>query len=128
MKIAVATDDARTTSAHVGRARAYLVITVEDGKVVAHEIRAKAAPHLESPPHRDDDGSHEGREAHARHDQMIAPITDCACLIARGMGKGAYDRLTAAGIRPILTDISDPDEAALACADGRIVNLVGRLH
>jgi hypothetical protein len=28
----------------------------------------------------------------------------------------------------IVTDLADPDEAALACADGRIVNLVERLH
>lgn len=128
MKIAVVTDDGLSMSAHFGRARAYLVITVEEGKVVEREIRPKAAPHLEAASHGGDDGSHDGPEAHARHDQMIAPITDCGCLVARGMGRGAYDRITAAGIRAVVTDIKDPDEAAIACADGRIVNLVGRLH
>jgi len=59
---------------------------------------------------------------------MIAPITDCARLVARGMGRGAYDRVTSAGIRAIVTDLVDPDEAALACANGGIVNLVERLH
>lgn len=128
VKIAVVTDDGLSMSAHFGRARAYLVITVEDGEVVEREIRPKAAPHLEAPSHQDGDGSHDGPEAHARHDQMIAPITDCAYLVARGMGRGAYDRITAAGIQAVVTDIVDPDEAAIACADGLIVNLVGRLH
>jgi predicted Fe-Mo cluster-binding NifX family protein len=59
---------------------------------------------------------------------MIAPITDCACLVTRGMGRGAYDRVTAAGIRAIVTDLVDPDEAAIACASGRITNLIERLH
>lgn len=130
MKIAIATDDGASMSAHFGRARAYLVITVEDGIVVGREVRAKPAPHLDAgPSHRDDDdGSHDSPAAHARHDGMIAPITDCACVVSRGMGRGAYDRITAAGIRAIVTDFVDPDEAALACADGRIVNHADRLH
>jgi len=129
VKIAIATDDGQSISAHFGRSRAYAVITVEDGAVVGREIRPKAAPHLDAaPPHEETSGSHDSRSAHLRHDQMIAPVTDCACLIARGMGRGAYDRITSAGIRVILTDLVDPDEAALACANGRIVNLVERLH
>jgi predicted Fe-Mo cluster-binding NifX family protein len=129
MKIAIVTDDGQSISAHFGRARAYLVLTVEDGVVVGRDLRPKSAPHLDAPSgHEGADGGHDSPAAHARHDQMIAPITDCACLIARGMGRGAYDRITAAGIRAIVTDLVDPDEAALACADGRIVNLVDRLH
>ena len=129
MKIAIATDDGDSIGAHFGRARAYAVITVEDGVVVGREIRSKAAPHLDAAPsHEEADGSHDSRAAHVRHDQMIEPITDCACLVARGMGRGAYDRITSAGIRAIVTDLVDPDEAALACASGRIVNLIERLH
>ena len=33
MKIAAVTDDGKTISAHFGRARYYVVVTVEDGKV-----------------------------------------------------------------------------------------------
>ena len=129
MKIAIVTDDGQSISAHFGRARAYLVITVEEGVVVGRELRPKSAPHLDAPSgHEGVGGGHDTPAAHERHDQMIAPITDCACLVARGMGRGAYDRITAAGIRAIVTDLVDPDEAALACADGRIVNLVERLH
>ncbi len=127
MKIALVTDDGQTISAHFGRARAYLVITVENGVVVRRETRPKSAPHLEGAGH-GGDGSHEGAAADARHDDMIAPISDCEYLVARGMGRGANDRISAAGVRPIVTDLVDPDEAALACAAGQITNLVERLH
>lgn len=128
MKIAVITDDGQTISAHFGRARAYLAITVEDGTIVGREIRPKSAPHLDGARHAGDDGSHDSPAAHARHDEMIAPVADCAYLVARGMGRGAYDRISAAGLRPVVTDLVDPDEAALACAAGRITDLVDRLH
>ena len=129
MKIAIVTDDGTSVSAHFGRARAYAVITVEDGTVVGREIRPKSAPHLDAPSgHADNDGSHDSPDAHARHDLMIAPIADCAFIVARGMGRGAFDRIAAAGVRPIVTDLVDPDEAALACANGQIVNLVEHLH
>ena len=59
---------------------------------------------------------------------MIAPISDCDCLIAGGMGRGAFERITAAGIRAVITDLREPDEAAIACAEGRIENMVDRLH
>ena len=129
MKIAIVTDDGQSISAHFGRARAYAVLTVRDGVVVERELRPKSAPHLDPQNgHDDSDSSHDSPAAHARHDQMIAPISDCACLIAGGMGRGAFDRITAAGIRAIITDLREPDEAAIACAEGRIENLVDRLH
>ena len=128
MKIALVTDDGATISAHFGRARAYVAITVEDGEVVRRELRPKSAPHMDGARHGHDDGSHDGLAAHARHDEMIAPVSDCAYLVARGMGRGAYERISSAGLRPIITDLIDPDEAALECAAGRIRNLVERLH
>ncbi len=129
MKIAIATDDGQSISAHFGRARSYAVVTVENGTIVDREMRPKSAPHVDGAGrHEEDDGSHDSPAAHARHDAMIAPIADCSCLIARGMGRGAYDRITAAGIQAVLTDLVDPEKAALECAAGRIKNLVDRLH
>lgn len=42
MKIAVVSDDGETISEHFGRARCYVVLTIEDGEVVALETRARA--------------------------------------------------------------------------------------
>jgi predicted Fe-Mo cluster-binding NifX family protein len=59
---------------------------------------------------------------------MAAVIADCSALISGGMGQGAYDRIAANGIRPIVTDLRDVDEAAVECAAGRIVDHSERLH
>ncbi len=131
VKIAIATDDGRTVSNHFGRAGKYSVLTVEDGAVVTREMRPKFSPHgsgVET--HAEDQtGPHGvGPASDARHDQMAATIADCAAMICGGIGKGAYDRMTANGIRPIVTDLRDVDEAAIECAAGRIVDHAERLH
>ena len=41
MRIAFVTDDERTVSQHFGRARYYLVVTLEDGQIVERERREK---------------------------------------------------------------------------------------
>jgi predicted Fe-Mo cluster-binding NifX family protein len=41
MKIAVITDDGKTISQHFGRAPYYLVLTIEEGKIVNREMRDK---------------------------------------------------------------------------------------
>lgn len=130
MKIAIVTDDGRSISPHFGRATAYAVLTVEDGKVVARELRGKAAPHGQGAPgHRDDPGTHGTSPAvHAVHDQMLAPIADCDYVVSRGMGWGAHDRIAAAGIRPIVTTLQEVDVAAIECAAGTIVDHAEQLH
>jgi len=58
---------------------------------------------------------------------MTAAIADCQMLIARGMGAGAYESMKQAGIRPIVTDIADIDEAVQACIEGRLVDHTEKL-
>ncbi len=132
MKIAIATDDGRTVSRHFGRAAHYAVLTVEDGAVVAREMRRPKFS-----PHGSGGDVHEEREAgphgtgpadDVRHDQMAAAIADCSVVICGGMGRGAYDRMAANGIRPIVTDLQDVDEAAAECAAGHIVDHAEWLH
>lgn len=131
MKIAIATDDGRTVSLHFGRAAHYAVLSVENGLVVERELRDKFSPHgisagARSEPETGPHGT--GPESDARHDRMAAAITDCDAILCGGMGRGAYDRLVANGIKPILTDIRDVDEAAIQCATGRIIDHAERLH
>jgi len=131
VKIAIATDDGRTVSQHFGRSAQYIVLTVENGTVVTREIRAKFSPHGSGPEgHQEHEtGPHGTRPASdARHDQMAAAIADCSAVICGGMGQGAYGRMKANGIRPIVTDIRDVEEAAIQCATGRLVDHAERLH
>ena len=132
MKIAAITDDGNTISQHFGRAKHYLVATVENGEIVGRELREKLGhaqfandPHpVEKPgqPHGMDPASHN------RHLQMAEAIADCEALLCRGMGMGAYESMKTRGIRPIVTDIASIDEAVMAYVEGRIVDLVERLH
>jgi predicted Fe-Mo cluster-binding NifX family protein len=132
MKIVAITDDGNTISQHFGRAQHYLVATVENGEIVGRELREKLGhaqfandPHpVEKPgqPHGMDPASHN------RHLQMAEAIADCEALLCRGMGMGAYESMKTRGIRPIVTDIIFIDEAVMAYVEGRIVDLVERLH
>lgn len=132
MRIAIATEDGRTISRHFGRAMLYAVLTVEDGGVVLREIRDKSTPHGSGDvAHVDDEagGPHgTGPSARDKHLRMFGTVTDCAAVIAGGMGTGAYDHAVEAGLRPYVTSMIDIDEAAIACEAGRLVDEVGRLH
>jgi predicted Fe-Mo cluster-binding NifX family protein len=59
---------------------------------------------------------------------MAEALADCEVLICGGMGQGAYESMRTRGIRPIVTDLASIDEAVTACAEGRLVDLVERLH
>jgi len=132
MRVAVVTDDGKTVSSHFGRATHFLVATVEDGKIIGRELREKVGhgrfanePHDAEPsgrPH----GM--GQHAQARHGQMLEPIADCEALLCGGMGYGAYENVKQRGIRPVVTDIPDVDQAVLAYAEGRIIDQIDRLH
>jgi len=134
VKIAAVSDDGRTISQHFGRARYYVVVTVEDGQVVGREMRERSglrhtAGHHEAH-HEHDHGSGHGFDpaAQERHARMAAAIADCQVLLARGMGAGAYEGLRQAGIRPILTDIADIDQAVQAVISGQITDHPERLY
>ena len=131
MKIAAVTEDGKTISQHFGRAPYYVVLTVEDGRVVAREQREKMAHghggggqhvHLEDQPHGFDAASQD------THAHMANPIADCEILLARGMGRGAHHSLSQAGIRPIITDIASIDAAVEAYLAGALVDHIERLH
>lgn len=133
MKIAAITNDGKTISQHFGRAPYYMVVTIENGKIIDREMRKKlghAQFQKEDHSHHDEGGGRHGYgpAADNRHGRMAEAISDCEAVLCRGMGMGAYESMKARGIRPVVTDISDIDEAALACANGQIVDHIEKLH
>ncbi len=132
MKIAAITDDGKTISQHFGRAQYYLVSTVEDGKVTHREMRSKLNHNqLADQPHANDaPGQQHGMDpaSHNKHLQMAASISDCEVLLCRGMGMGAYESMKVAGIRPVVTDIADIEQAVEVYISGQIVDHVDLLH
>lgn len=124
MKIAAVTNDGRSISAHFGKARKYLIVTVEDGKVVNEELRDKSLCE-----HGGRDRSQDGALLlHAQqpaqpintHGSAADLITDCAVVLSRGMGQGMFYHLQQAGVRPVLTKTVSIDAAVEALLAGTL--------
>ena len=130
MKIAVVTKDGKKVSQHFGRAPLYLVLTAEDGKIVAEETREKTGHDTFGGQHRQAHGGKHGcgRGAPARHARMAETISDCQVLIAGGMGGGAYANLKSLNIEPVVTDVRSIDGAVKLYLDGELPHLKERLH
>ncbi|MBN1644286.1 MAG: dinitrogenase iron-molybdenum cofactor biosynthesis protein [Dehalococcoidales bacterium] len=131
MKIAVITEDGVTVSQHFGRAPYYMVVSVEDGKVVGEEKRDKAGHHSFAAGHHDmAPGERHGYDAgsQAKHTAMAQSIGDCQVLTAGGMGWGVYESLKSCGIDTIVTDVGNIDEAVRLYVEGNLPNLMERLH
>jgi len=134
MKIALVSEDGVTISQHFGRAPYYVVVTVEDGKIVSREDREKLGhAHFAGHDHGEHHGEHHGPHgfdaaSQDRHRSMAAAIADCEVLVARGMGAGAYQSLQGAGITPVVTDIAAIDDAVRAYLAGNLANHTERLH
>ncbi|MFA5309496.1 MAG: NifB/NifX family molybdenum-iron cluster-binding protein [Dehalococcoidales bacterium] len=132
MKIALISDDGKTVSQHFGMATLYVVATVENGAVVNKETREKAGHHTFAGGEHPEtaEGERHGYDAGAqsRHERMAQSIDDCQVLIVGGMGWGAYDGLKSRGIEPIVTDVQDIDEAVKLYIEGKMTNLMERLH
>ena len=94
MKLAFATQDGQTISAHFGQAPYYKVIHVESGEVVSQEVRAKAHH----------DNGHGPGHSHA---DMFASIADCQVLVVGGMGTPAHQAALAHGLHVIATGQHD---------------------
>jgi quercetin dioxygenase-like cupin family protein/predicted Fe-Mo cluster-binding NifX family protein len=132
MKIAIITDDGKSISQHFGRAPYYLVLTIEEGKIVNREMRNKIGHnHFHNQPHAE--ASHEighGSDAssHEKHVSMAEAIADCTAVLCGGMGMGAYESMRRLNIQPIVTDLNDIDAAAQAFMDGKLVDHIELLH
>jgi predicted DNA-binding protein (UPF0251 family)/predicted Fe-Mo cluster-binding NifX family protein len=132
MKIALVTDDEKTISQHFGRATLYLVYTVEDGKITGKETRPKIGhrhfafkderPHVHGERHGFDLASV------SRHASMAEAIKDSQVLIAGGMGMGAFRSMESCHIEPVVTDVENIEEAVKLYIEGKLPNLINRVH
>ena len=132
MKIAAISEDGTTITQHFGRAPLYVVVTVENGKIVDKETRAKAGHHTFAAHQHPGmtPGERHGYDAgsQVRHTSMAEAISDCQVLISGGMGWGAYEAMQSYNIEPLVTDVKSVEEAVQLYLTGRLPNLMERLH
>jgi len=130
MKIAFITDDGKTISRHFGRAQYYLVLEVEDGKVINKEMREKSGHQqfgaVEEQPTAEGHGM--SAESHIKHQSMSETISDCQALVCGGMGRGAYQSMQSLDITPIVTQMNDIDATLKAYLDGNLKDQTEMLH
>jgi len=106
-KIAFATEDGNTISAHFGKAPYYKVVYVDGGQVVSEKVRAKAHH----------DNGHGPGHSHA---DMFASIADCQVLVVGGMGTPAHQAALAHGLQVIATGQRDIAAALEAYLNGTL--------
>lgn len=134
MKIAAITNDGMTISQHFGQAPYYLVLTIEEGKVVKREMRDKIGhthfsnQHQESAEPTDSKGHGMDESSHNKHVSMAQAIADCKALLCGGMGMGAYESMRQLNIQPVVTDLRNIDEAVQAFIDGKLIDHTELLH
>jgi transcriptional regulator with XRE-family HTH domain/predicted Fe-Mo cluster-binding NifX family protein len=132
MKIAVITEDGKTISQHFGQAHYYLVLTIEEGKIIGREMRDKMGHNqFSTQPHAEGaQGAGHGLDSasHDKHVNMAEAIADCKALLCGGMGMGAYDSMRRLNIQPVVTELRDIDAAAQAFVDGKLIDHTELLH
>jgi predicted Fe-Mo cluster-binding NifX family protein len=131
MKIALITDDGITISQHFGRAPYYLVVTIDEGKVIHQEMRQKMGHNqVSGHGHEEGHGEHHGLDnsSHGKHAMMADAISDCQVVICGGMGTGAYESMRRLNIQPVVTDLGDINQAIQAYIDGVLKDHTERLH
>jgi predicted Fe-Mo cluster-binding NifX family protein len=135
MKIAAVSDNGVNVSQHFGRAPMYVVVTVEDGKIVAREERLRGGNTCACGQTEQSSGTdcHEGHDhnstqSQSKHSSMADAIADCNVIIAGGMGYGAYASLKNRNLEPIITDVNDINQAVKLYLEGKLINYMEQLH
>lgn len=131
MKIAFVTDDGKTISQHFGRAAYYLVVDIKEGLVRNQEMRDKLGhQQFAEGDHQHQPGEARGMDAtsHDKHTRMSQAIRDCEVLICGGMGMGAYQSMQTIGIKPMVTQMRNIDEALQAYLEGHLRDETELLH
>ena len=120
-KIAVATNDQHTVTGHIGRCRSFMIVDIENGKIVNREMRENTFTH-----HRmgHEHQHHHGQgEGHHSHHALIQGLQDCNFLISSGGGWRVVEDLKQNNIGTLFTDIRLIDEAVNQFIRGELVNL-----
>jgi predicted DNA-binding protein (UPF0251 family)/predicted Fe-Mo cluster-binding NifX family protein len=104
MYIAVSTGDGKTICGHLGKCRDFIIYETEGTKIKGKRMTGSggACP----------GGSGGGHDT--------SPFAGCKAVITRGMGQGMLNSLTAAGVVPVITSLTDPDEAVLGLLKGEL--------
>jgi predicted Fe-Mo cluster-binding NifX family protein len=84
IRIAIATADGASLSDHLAHSAAFVVLEVEDGRIVSRAVRAREA------------------EGCGNHKSFVEMLEGCNAVICGGIGEGAFNALRANGIESVV--------------------------
>lgn len=119
MKVAIATDDYKSVTGHVGRCNGFLIVTVENGEIKETEERENNFTNHGRGNH-GHGHHHHGEDHRSGHQRLAEGLEDCSHLICHGVGWRLVEDLTVAGIKPILTNEEDALQAAIKLENGTL--------
>ncbi len=106
-KIAVATNDGKRVTGHIGRCRSFMIFELNDEKIVNKELRDNMFTH-----HRmHHEHQHHGEGGGHSHADLINGLKDCSYLISSGGGWRVVEDLKQNNITPIFSDVELIDDA-----------------
>jgi predicted Fe-Mo cluster-binding NifX family protein len=104
MRIAIASDDAKTIASHFGKTRGFIIYDLAGTAVTSKRYVENTFT-----------GHARGLEGHDhvvdRHGPILQALDGCRAVIAQGMGRRIYDDLRAAGIEAFIVNETDADRA-----------------
>jgi hypothetical protein len=109
-KVAVATDDGRTVSQDLERAKFFVVLTFERSRPAGRELRLKPRLVLQA----GDRGGKANEDNFAR--EILECVRDCHAVVAGWTSHSVHTSLVASGKRIVLTDLFYVDDVQQALA------------
>ena len=95
-RIAIGTADGVSVCDHLARSAAFVVFEIDNGAVASRAVRNRFS---------DKCGNHAG---------FVEILSGCSAVICGGIGQGAWDSLSARGIRPLVLATGMSIEDAIA--------------
>jgi predicted Fe-Mo cluster-binding NifX family protein len=119
MKIAVATNNQKTVTGHIGRCSGFNIYETEGDQIKNKEFRENTFTHHRQGLHHE--GHHHGGGGRGHgHERLIEGIGDCQYLIFQSGGWRIIEDLKANNIQPIITDEKFADEAVSKFIKGEL--------
>lgn len=117
MKIAIATDDFKTITGHIGRCNGFIIYEIEDNKIAAQKnVENDFTNHRKGQRHH---GNHEQEHSNS-HAGLLEGLNGCTTLICSAAGWRVVEDLKNNGIDVVFTSEKLADEAAIKFASGNL--------
>ncbi|MGB5529569.1 MAG: NifB/NifX family molybdenum-iron cluster-binding protein [Ignavibacteriaceae bacterium] len=124
-KIAIATNDQKRVTGHIGRCRGFAVFEIKDGKILNKEARENLfTNHRRGGAHHHGEGEGHGGQGHGRHshEHLINGLKDCSYLISSGGGWRVVEDLKQHNISTLFTNEEFTDNAVNKFIKGELKN------